>query len=88
MKFNDWTELSLFAAVLLSCYLFAEQLVIAVMAVSKNAYNTSVFCIYVIMVTIMLGSGMLRYVSNLRAIPITNVPFETRATQRFVREKV
>lgn len=61
MKFDNWTELNLFAAVLLSCYLFAEQLVIAAMAVSKNAYNTSVFCIYVISVTIILGSGMLRY---------------------------
>lgn len=64
MKFNNWTELSLFAAVLLSCYLFAEQLVIAVMAVSKNAYNTSVFCIYVVSVMIVLGSGMLRYVRH------------------------
>lgn len=62
MKFNNWTELSFFAAVLLSCYLFAEQLVIAVMAVSKNAYNTSVFSIYVIGVMVVLGSGMLKYV--------------------------
>lgn len=62
MKFNNWTELSFFAAVLLSCYLFAEQLVIAVMAVSKNAYNTSVFSIYVVGVMVVLGSGMLKYV--------------------------
>jgi hypothetical protein len=62
MKFNSWTELSLFAAVLLSCYLFAEQLVVAVMAISKNMYNTSVFCIYVVSVMIVLGSGMLRFV--------------------------
>ncbi|XP_050435867.1 ATP-binding cassette sub-family G member 5 [Adelges cooleyi] len=60
MKFNNWTELSLFAAVLLSCYLFAEQLVIAVMAVSKNAYNTCIFAIYFLAVMVVLGSGMLR----------------------------
>ncbi|CAI6343393.1 unnamed protein product [Macrosiphum euphorbiae] len=60
MKFDDWTELSLFAAVLLSCYLFAEQLVVAVMAISRNPYNTSVFCIYIVSVMIVLGSGMLR----------------------------
>lgn len=60
MKFDNWTDLSLFAAILLSCYLFAEQLVIAVMAISKNAYNTSVFCIYVVSVMIILGSGMLK----------------------------
>lgn len=62
MKFNNWTELSFFAAVLLSCYLFAEQLVIAVMAVSKNAYNASVFSIYVVGAMVVLGSGMLKYV--------------------------